>query len=547
MVVYVTLQSDENNKNEFCVTEFFDNSLQNKPQPVVVAASDTKKFDLSHWKVLKGGNLKYSDLFVIPFTSTIHQDVKFLFVARSVKLEKDRHSVEKKVIIQSLILKKNDNQWEFFSMLNDLNVGESFPDDSANFQLAFDGNTIWLLFRKLHSFDLFFVDPNTKNDSPCWYPARIPNTTKIIHVKTHLQTDGLLFTGSGENFIDLAESEFNFNIDIVGPYFIGEGDHKKPVTVLNEQTEIIPGESLNVIVLPGENFITTFDPETNNPEKNVIGRDQVSFVSGRAYNLYSPTGASLPIIYGTNNITLKDKIVKYDHRVHGYKEGYTCHKVTFFNQYCRVKIPNSIEVAQKTFIHYGIRLAKQEYCFFSFPTGCISVHHIKNNRSRPPKYTAEPPDPKLISSFRSQTSICDIRKGADGEILLLTRDKIPGEINDGILTQWKLKFTTNNDVLELLKVNQIRMFQNSSKDVFLLDHEKQHFCICLVLYDENLPDFLPCITCSCHGNDARRNRQNNLFVGKAGSNFYPMYSEGKESEPISGTKKMTSVFALGKN
>jgi hypothetical protein len=537
MAVFVTLISDESNSNQdFLVTEFIDGTLQNQPKIV-----NKNQKNISHWKVLNNGSVKYSKLIAVPFKSAIHHDVEFLFVARMVKTPIVDHnqptgrSIKSETIIQSVILRNNSGKWEISSVLSNLNVGETVPEDNANFQLAFDGKNIWLLFRKLISHELYFVDPNTKHNHYYWYPARIPSDTEIEHVEIHLQSDGLLFTGSGKMFIDLAESEFNFDNDIVGPYFIEKGDKSNPVTMLNDPA-VVSKESSNIIKHSTQDFLTTF-----NPISKEIGTNQVSFVSGHTYNLYSAKTA-LTTIYGTNTLTKQQEPLKYDHSVHCSSDEYTCHKVKFFNRYSRVKIPNPFRLTTNIFIHSGIRLAKKEYCIFSFPVGSISVHHIKNGVILAPAYTGEPDDPSLIIFFRKQSMICDIRKGGNNEVLLLTKTKNPCDVNDGMLTQWKLEF--QSELLKLSKLNEMRMFQMSSKDAFLLHHGNSDETpgICLLSYNENLPGLLPCVTCSCCGDDARKNRQNNLFVGAAGHNFFPMYNTGKETEIKNMNSQWTIVY-----
>lgn len=540
MVVFVTLISDESNSNpEFFVTEFVDKTLQNQPKIV-----DKNEQNLSHWKVFDNGTLTYSKLIVVPFTSAIHHAVEFLFVARMVKTPIHDHNQpngpkkESETTIQSVILKKNSGNWKIESVLSNLDVGKTMPNDNANFQLAFDGKNVWLLFRKLTSCELFFVDPNIKNGNYEWYPALIPDDTKVVHVAIHLQSDGLLFTGSGEMFIDLAKSKFDFKNDVVGPYFIGDVEKNCHITILDDPTPVSK-ESSNIIKHDQGNFLTTFDPISKE-----IGTNQVSFVSGHTYFLYSPKN-KIPIIYGTNTVTKLAEVIHHDHDTHGNDGEYTYHKVKFLSRYSRVKIPKPIQVTKTTiFIHSGIRLAENEYFIFSFPVGSISVHHIKNNEIMPPKYTAEPKDPKLILSLRSQSTICDIRKGGKNEVLLLTRSTNLCDQNDGMLIEWKLKLKPDDEpdstLLELCLIKEMRMFQRSSKDAFLLHHGNSDETpgICLLSYDDKLPGCLPSITCSCCGDDARKNRQNNLFVGAAGHNFFHMYNTGKETE----TKKINSQW-----
>ena len=236
MVVFVTLVSDESNSDQdFLVTEFVDGTLQNQPKIV-----NKNQKNISHWKVFNNGSVKYSKLIAVPFKSAIHHDVEFLFVARMVKTPIVDHnqptgrSIKSETIIQSVILKKNSGNWEISSVLSNLNVGETVLEDNANFELAFDGKNIWLLFRKLISCELYFVDPNTKASNYEWYPALIPDDTKVVHVAIHLQSDGLLFTGSGEMFIDLANSKFDFKNDVVGPYFIEDVEKDCPITILDD-------------------------------------------------------------------------------------------------------------------------------------------------------------------------------------------------------------------------------------------------------------------------------------------------------------------------
>jgi len=545
MVVFVTLISDESNSNQdFLVTEFVDGTLQNQPKIV-----NKNQKNISHWKVLNNGSLTYSKLIVVPFTSSIHHAVEFLFVARMVKSRIHDHNQpngfkeESETTIQSVILKKNCGNWEIASVLSNLDVGETMPDDNANFQLAFDGKNVWLLLRKLSSCELFFVDPNTKASNYEWYPALIPDDTKVVHVAIHLQSDGLLFTGSGEMFIDLANSKFDFKNDVVGPYFIEDVEKEYPITILDDSSEI-GDESSNIIKHGDENFLTTFDPK-----EKTIGTNQVSFVSGHTYTLYSSKN-EIPIIYGTNTVTKQPQVMKHNHDTHGNDGEYTYHKVKFFSRYSRVKIPRPFQVTTNIFIHSGIRLAENEYFIFSFPVGSISVHHIKNNEIMAPKYTAEQEDPKLILSFRSQSNICDVRKGVKNEVLLLTKSTNSCDQNDGMLIQWKLKFKPEDrfsTLLELCVINKMRMPQRSSKDAFLLHHGNSNEMpgIGLTINDDNLPGLLPCITCSCCGDDARKNRQNNLFVGAAGHNFFPMYNTGKETKPQKVNGQWTIVLGSG--
>lgn len=547
MVVFVTLISDESNsKQDFLVTEFVDDTLQNQPKKV-----DKNNKNISHWKVFNDGRLTYSKLIVVPFTSSIHHAVEFLFVARMVKIPIHDHNQpngvkkESETIIQSVILKKNSGKWVIESVLSNLDVGETMPDDNANFQLAFDGKNVWLLFRKLSSCELFFVDPNLKTSNYEWYPALIPDDTKIVHVAIHLQSNGLLFTGSGEMFIDLAESEFNFENGVVGPYFIGDNEKKKSINILDD-SPLVSVESSNVIKHDEGNFLTTF-----NPIEKTIGTNQVCFVSGHTYNLYSHK-SEIPIIYGTNTKTKIAEVIQHNHGTHGNDGEYTYHKVKFFSRYSRVKIPKPIQVSTTTiFIHSGIRLAKNEYFIFSFPVGSISIHHIKNGASLPPKYTAEPKDQKLMLCFRSQSFICDIRREKkENEFLLLTKSTNSCDQNDGMLIQWKLKFKPKDrfsTLLELCVINKMRMPQRSSKDAFLLHHGNSDETpgIGLTIYDDNSPGFLPCITCSCCGDDARKNRQNNLFVGAAGYIFFRMYNTGKETEEEKLNSQWTIVLGSG--